>query len=154
MENLTTSAPATETRIREIVDTVIAQESAYVVEIVVRGRQGSRVVEVFLDSDDGLGLDVLARFSREIGFLIEAEDLIKGKYRLNVSSPGADRAMTLPRQLKKHVGRTLSVTRTDGSVIEGDLRAVTDHGIVLASKGGEQTLDLDAFQEARVVLPW
>ncbi|NNE70248.1 MAG: ribosome maturation factor RimP, partial [Rhodothermales bacterium] len=125
-----------------------------IVDIVVRGRQGSRVVEVFLDSDDGIGLDQLASFSREVGFLLEAEDVIKGKYRLNVSSPGADRPLTLPRQMRKHVGRKLSVKREEGKPVQGVLQSADDEGITLKKGKEEVRLAFDSIQEARVVLPW
>lgn len=133
-------------------------DEVYIVEIVVRGRQGSRLVEVFLDSDEGVGLDYLAAYSREIGFLLEAEEIVKGRYRLNVSSPGADRPIRLPRQMKKHVGRKLAVTSGEGDPVEGVLVAADDNGITLTLKKGkvkeEVKLAFETIQEARVVLPW
>lgn len=141
-------------RVRKIVETVVPLDEVYIVDIVVRGRQGSRVVEVYLDSDDGVGLDQLASYSREAGFLLEAEDVIKGHYRLNVSSPGADRPMTLPRQMRKHVGRTLAVKQGEGDSVEGVLKAADEEGIVLKKGKQEVRLAFDTIQEARVVLPW
>lgn len=141
-------------RVRKIVETVVPLDEVYIVDIVVRGRQGSRVVEVYLDSDDGVGLDQLASYSREVGFLLEAEDVIKGHYRLNVSSPGADRPMTLPRQMRKHVGRTLAVKQGEGDSVEGVLKAADEEGIVLKKGKQEVRLAFDTIQEARVVLPW
>lgn len=141
-------------RVRKIVETVVPLDEVYIVDIVVRGRQGSRVVEVYLDSDDGVGLDQLASYSREVGFLLEAEDVIKGRYRLNVSSPGADRPMTLPRQMRKHVGRTLAVKQGEGDSVEGVLKAADEEGIVLKKGKQEVRLAFDTIQEARVVLPW
>ncbi len=145
-------------RVRKIVETVIPKDEVYIVEIVVRGRQGSRVVEVFLDSDDGVGLDHLASYSREVGFLLEAEEIVKGHYRLNVSSPGADRPIRLPRQMKKHVGRKLAATSSAGDSVEGVLKAADNDSITLSLKKGkvkeEVKLAFETIQEARVVLPW
>lgn len=141
-------------RVRMTVETVIPMDEVYIVEIVVRGRQGSRLIEVFLDSDEGVGLDHLASYSREVGFLLEAEEIVKGHYRLNVSSPGADRPIRLPRQMKKHVGRKLAVTGIEGDSVVGFLEAADDDGITL-KKGKEKVkLAFETIQEARVVLPW
>lgn len=141
-------------RVRKIVETVVPMDEVYIVEIVVRGRQGSRVVEVFLDSDEGVGLDQLASYSREVGFLLEAEEIVKGHYRLNVSSPGADRPIRMPRQMKKHVGRKLAVKSSEGDSVEGVLKAADDDGITLKRGKEEVKLAFETIQEARVVLPW
>ena len=153
MTKLATSADAIEDRIRGIAQSVIA-DGTFVVDIIVRGRQGSRVVEVFLDSDTGLGVDELARYSREIGFLLEAEELVKGRYRLNVSSPGADRPIRMLRQLVKHTGRTLAVKMDDGSTVQGVLKEAKNDQVVLTQKSGDVTLDFKRIEEAQVVLPW
>ena len=154
MEKMETSAAAIEDRIGGLVESVIPGDSVYLVEVVVRGRQGSRVVEVYLDSDGGMGVDELARYSREVGFLLEAEDLVKGKYRLDVSSPGADRPLRLPRQLPKHVGRTLAVRTESGEELKGVLKEASAGRLVLAGNGEDVALDFDRIQEAKVVLPW
>ena len=78
-------------RVRALAEEVSADREAFVVDVQVRGQKGSRIVEVFVDADDGVGSDDLARLSRDLAFLLETEDVIKGKYYLNVSSPGAER---------------------------------------------------------------
>ncbi|MFT5144240.1 MAG: ribosome maturation factor RimP, partial [Thalassolituus oleivorans] len=91
MQHLTTMALATEDRIRNIVDTVVPGDEVYIVDIEIKGSAGTRLVEVFLDSDNGVKVGELARISREVGFLMESEEIMSGPYRLDVSSPGAER---------------------------------------------------------------
>ena len=63
---------------------------------------GPLVEDVHLPVGDGTGL--------EGGHsALDTEDVVSGTYNLNVSSPGADRPLTLPRQYAKHVGRRLGV---------------------------------------------
>ena len=66
-------------RVQRIVEDVLVGTPLYVVEIIVRGVKGSRVVEVYVDSDDGLSVDALAKVSREVGFLLETEEVIEGR---------------------------------------------------------------------------
>lgn len=143
-------------RLKALADEIATDRDAYVVDVQVRGQQGSRVIEVFVDSDEGLGTDDLAKLSREFSFLLDTEDFVKGKYHLNVSSPGADRPLVLPRQYAKHVGRTLAVQTGDDEddARAGTLTAVRDDSFDLDVEGETETIAFADVTEARVVLPW
>lgn len=159
-ETVDQEARGLEGRVRQVVDEVIRGRDLFIVDVEIRGRKGSRAVDIFLDSEDELGVDVLARVSREIGFVLETEDIISGRYNLNVSSPGADRPLSHPRQFRKHVGRPLRIERESGDgepaeVLVGDLLEVHEDGLVIAS-GPAETVRI-AYQDietARVQLPW
>ena len=144
-------------RIHALADEVASEGELYVVEVQVRGQKGSRVIEVFVDADEGAGLDDIARLSRDLEFLLDTEDLVKGKYRLNVSSPGADRPLQLPRQYPQHVGRTLRVTTgPEGTQTErtGTLTAVADEHFDLDVDGTVERIAFADVTEARIQLPW
>ena len=148
-----------EDRIRRIVEDAIHGSPLFLVEIQVRGRKGSQIVDVFIDSDEALDVEALAKVSRQVGFLLDTEDVLKGAYHLNVSSPGVDRPLTLPRQFKKNVGRKLKVKYAgpDGSVseIQGVLIGVEGEELILeAASSDEIRLPMTQVVEARVMLPW
>lgn len=143
--------------VRALADEVAEGLGLYVVDVEVRGQQGSRVIEVFAASDEGAGLDDLAKLSRELEFLLDAEDAVKGRYTLNVSSPGADRPLRLPRQYRHHLGRTLTVTTEtpDGpSARTGTLAAVHDDAFELEVDGRTERIAYADVTDARVQLPW
>lgn len=161
---LSTDAP-TDTladRVRAFAEEAAADTDLFVVGVDVRGYQGSRVVSVYADSEDGADADTLAGLSRSLSFLLDTEDLIKGRYRLDVSTPGADQPLADRRQYRRHIGRTLAVTferaATDGGgqgevvTAQGELASVDDDGLVL--DGETAPIPFDAVREARVVLPW
>jgi len=79
--NMTVETPAA--RVQALVEEVIFDSPLFLVDLIVRGHKGSRVVEVYLDSDRPLDVDALARISREVGFLLDTEEVIDGKYTLN-----------------------------------------------------------------------
>jgi ribosome maturation factor RimP len=144
-------------RIWALAEEVIADRELYVVDVQVRGQQGSRVVELFVDSDSGVGLDDLAGVSRELSFLLDTEDVVKGRYNLNVSSPGVDAPLRLARQYHRHVGRALRVVTTNGEESTnrtGTLAAVHDDAFELDVDGQTETIAFADVQEARVQLPW
>jgi ribosome maturation factor RimP len=97
-------------------------------EDVTVARAGSRsVVRVVVDSDEGLDLDAVAEVSRRISAVLdEADDVLRGAYVLEVTSPGVDRPLTAPRHWRRNRNRLLRVVRTDGSEVVGRLRETSD----------------------------
>lgn len=149
------SVVTVEERVQAIADEVVA-EPLYLVDVVVRGQKGSRVVEIYVDSDEGLSVEQLAKVSREIGFLLESEDAIPGRYNLNVSSPGVDRPLTMLRQLRKNVGRNVSVSFNDNRKhIRGTLTDVGEDNFTIRAQNKEDNqLSFGDVKEVRVLLPW
>jgi len=135
----------------------VAREPLYVVEVSVRGQQGSHVVDIYLDSDEVLTIESLAKASREIGFLLETQDVIDGKYKLNVSSPGVDRPLTIPRQYAKNVGRKVVVRWKEpgqkpsrGTIIHAD-----DQGFEIELENREtKSIAYGDAKEVKILLPW
>ena len=71
-------------RVRTLTEEVILGTSYFLVDVEVRGHKGTRVVEVYVDSKDEFGHDDLAVISKEIGFLLDVEDVVDGSYKLEV----------------------------------------------------------------------
>ncbi len=147
-------------RVEELVDEVIAGTDVYVVEVDVRGTGGSRVVNIYVDSDEDLSIEKLAKISREVGFLLETGDVIPGHYNLTVSSPGLDRPLRLPRQYQKNIGRSLRVhyRKPDGSgatEAEGKVTSAGEDAIELEIADGDvRSIPLQDIVWAKVRLPW
>jgi ribosome maturation factor RimP len=146
-------------RVRALVNEVLVHTPHFVVELDVRGARGSQVVEVFIDSDEELDVDEVARVSREVGFLLDTEDLFPSRYHLNVSTPGVDRPLRLPRQYAKNVGRTLQVhyarDAEHNTEVVGTLTAAGEDGIDIALDDDEtKHIPYHAIHWAKVQLPW
>ncbi|MFQ5572552.1 MAG: ribosome maturation factor RimP [Rhodothermales bacterium] len=156
----TTVIPDVLERVRGLVEEVLAGTPHFLVDLDVRGASGSQVVNVFVDSDDDLGVGTLAEISRDVGFLLQTEDVIAGRYRLDVSSPGVDRPLKLPRQYKKNVGRKLRVHHRQAgdeeeTELQGLLSGADDEAIELKVTATERHRILyDNIVWARVQLPW
>jgi ribosome maturation factor RimP len=114
-----------------VIEPVIA-EAGYDLEDVSLSRAGRRhVVRVLVDADGGINLDGVALVSREISNALDAAEesgaeMLAGEYQLEVSSPGVDRPLTLPRHWRRNVGRLVAVNGLTGRVTAAD-----DDGIVL-----------------------
>ncbi len=145
-------------RVASLVDDLLGEGPCFAVDVVVRGSQGSHAVDVFIESDDALTVFALGRVSRELGYVMDVHDVMPGPYRLNVSSPGANRPLKVPRQYRKMVGRDLRVhfRRPDGRNTEvvGRLEMADAERIHIRGPKGSQSISYQEILWAKVALPW
>ncbi|TYC04339.1 ribosome maturation factor RimP [Micromonospora sp. WP24] len=102
-------------RLRAVIEPVVVA-AGYDLEDLSVSRAGRRhVVRVIVDADGGINLDGVADVSRAVSVALDAAeeaggDIVAGEYQLEVSSPGVDRPLTLPRHWRRNVGRLVKVT--------------------------------------------
>jgi ribosome maturation factor RimP len=126
-------------RLRTVVEPVVAA-AGYDLEGLSLKRVGRRQhVRVIVDGDGGVDLDLVADLSRHISAALDAaeksgDDLIAGEYDLEVSSPGIDRPLTLPRHWRRNVGRLVKVP-VDGRALVGRVTVADDDGVELDIDG-------------------
>jgi len=145
-------------RVSGLTEEVITGTDYFLVDVEVRGHKGTRVVEVYVDSEEDMGHDDLALISKEVGFLLDVEDVVDGSYKLELSSPGIKRPLTMPAQYRKNVGRTLRVRFKDNDneeIVVGDLTDADDEEIELELPSTKRLrVPYSAITQARIELPW
>ena len=93
-----------------------------------------RKLMILVDGDSGIGIADCAAISRFVGFKLEEEEVIAEAYNLEVSSPGLDTPLMLPRQYIKNIGRTLGIKMLDGTKREGTLKSIDNDTIIIEEK--------------------
>jgi ribosome maturation factor RimP len=133
------STNAIQGQLTDLLTPVVAAEGLDLEDVLVN-RAGSRsVVRVVVDADDGLDLDAVAEVSRAVSAVLdEADDVLRGAYVLEVTSPGVDRPLTAPRHWRRNRGRKVHVVRTDGRDVVGRLVESSD------DEAGDAALETDA----------
>ncbi len=83
-------------------------------EVSTAGRR--RLVRVVVDKDNGVSLDEIADATRLVSRVLDDEDLMdEHAYTLEVTSPGTDRPLTLPRHWRRSRSRLVKVRLDNGS---------------------------------------
>ena len=149
-----------ETVIGEIVENLIEGDDKFLVGVHVSGHPGSRKVTIHLDSDDGLNIDTCSHVSKRLVEILDEQDVLDGAYTLEVSSPGLDQPLFLPRQYKKNLGRMVKVVTVDKVIHLGRLEHISDNNIeieVQKGKGKKKTsetitLELSEISKTTVVV--
>jgi len=118
-----------EKRVTELVEEKISDRPDLFLVSVKMHSSGKLVILV--DGEKGIGIADCAAISRHVGFHLEEENVIEDAYNLEVSSPGIDAPLVLPRQYVKNVGRQLAIKMADGSKREGKLTGMTEDAVVI-----------------------
>ncbi len=117
------------------------------------------VVRVLADTEDGINLEAIAELSRSLGRALDEQDLIPGRYTLEVSSPGLERPLRTPEHFRKAAGAEVKVKTSadfDGPRrLLGTIEEVVDNGFDLrCSDGVLHHVDFVQMASARTVFEW
>lgn len=124
-----------ESEIKRIAEEQLANESQFIVDVIVSARKGPKKVLIIVDGDQGVNIDDCADLSRRVSAILDESSVFTDAYTLEVSTPGLDQPLKLKRQYVKNVGRKLKV-KTAEKVEEGMLESVTDDAITLLKESG------------------
>jgi len=144
-------------KIKELILPLFQGEHRHLVDLEVRGKSGSQVISVYADTKDGITLDEITRLTREINDLLDTHDVIQGVYRLDVSSPGADRPLKALWEFEKNVGRDLRVIFEDNgeeNEATGKLSSVDETRVLLKLKNKDVAIPMASIKKAQVKLKW
>jgi ribosome maturation factor RimP len=98
-------------QVRGVADRVAGSRGLEVVEIELRGGGKARMLRVFIDKPGGVTHEDCAEFSRELGTILDVEDIVPGNsYLLEVSSPGLDRKLFRPADFERFTGSRIKLT--------------------------------------------
>ena len=110
-----------------------------------------RVLRVAVDKDGGVTMDDIAEATRAVSTTLDSRDLMGERtYTLEVSSPGVDRPLTLPRHWRRNQGRLVKVTLDEGDPVTGRITTSDDDGALLDVGGTEQRVPFDQVSKARI----
>ena len=110
-----------------------------------------RLLRVLVDRDGGISLDDVADVTRAISKALDADDIMgEGAYTLEVSSPGVDRPLTLPRHWRRNVSRRVAVTLTAGGKLTGRIKSASEEAAELDVDGTRQTVAYADVAKAKI----
>ncbi|HEV8524959.1 MAG TPA: ribosome maturation factor RimP [Terriglobales bacterium] len=153
-------------QVRGVAERVAASSGLEVVDVEFRGGGKARMLRVFIDKPGGVTHQDCEAFSREVGTILDVEDLVPGgSYTLEVSSPGLDRKLVKPADFERFRGsRVRLITRepVEGSkFIEGRLETFQDGRLTVslpaskkrpvADAGSRVEVDLSNVEKANLV---
>lgn len=113
---------------------------------------------VMVDKPGGVSLEEIARCTRGLSPILDERDPIAGRYTLEVSSPGLERRLRTIAHRRAAIGEVVKckARSADGTTYraEGELVAVDEAAMVLATGDGDVRVPHDEVTSARTVFVW
>jgi ribosome maturation factor RimP len=110
------------------------------------------VLRIYIDKEGGLTLDDCAVVSRELGEILDVEDFIRGKYTLEVSSPGINRQLKCARDYERFMGRLVKIRTFEPFPDDKGNRRKTFLGVLAGFANDMVELKLNEGQNASIPL--
>jgi ribosome maturation factor RimP len=134
-------------RITEVVEPAVEAEGYLLVDVEFTGSQNGGTLRLFVDKPEGgISLADCEQISRVLSPLLDVENIIEGRYFLEISSPGINRRIKKKGDFERFVGAKVKIHLR--SPQEGR-RKVT--GTIAGVEGGDIVLSEDPATPLRRV---
>ena len=92
-----------------LAEPLLTEYGMELVDVEFQFERGKWILRIFIDKRGGITIDDCASISRELGDLIEAENIIDLTYVIEVSSPGLNRPLKKEDDFIHSVGKTVQL---------------------------------------------
>lgn len=144
-----------EEKLKKIVKPICEAENLHLVELKIRGDAKKKVFEIYADSEQGINLGQCEKLSRLIQDELDMDDQFQNNYRLDVSSPGLDRALEFDWEYKKNIGHNLEITLTAAETLAGRLLSFDEEVLNIENESGQQQIiKRSDVKQVKVKIQW
>jgi len=126
-----------------------------VLKVSLGGGDHQQLLRVIVDQTGGVPFESVERISRALSLQLDAEDIIRGHYRLEVSSPGLNWPLESEADFNRHTGEMLQVCFEDGSSLTGENLGSCESGVrIRNADGNEQNVDVREVAKIVRTVEW
>jgi ribosome maturation factor RimP len=140
------------TRVSELVSPLLEAHGKQLYDVV----HGGATLQVLVSGT--VDLDELARLTHEISTVLDDADPIEERYTLEVSTPGLERTLRVPRHYSSAIGEKVKIklapTVESDRRVEGTLVAADADGFVIDTGTTQRRLSYSDVERARTVFEW
>ena len=123
--------------LNEIVESIVEQEGMKLVELNINDRKKHITITIY--KKEGVTIDDCERISRELSHDLEFQDIVRGEYSIEVSSPGINRKLKSIEEYKIFSGKEIKIVTdiviNNNTWITGILKGVNEKNEILVENG-------------------
>jgi ribosome maturation factor RimP len=113
------------------------------------------VLRLYIDAEQGIGIEDCERVSHQVSGILEVEDPISSAYALEVSSPGFDRPLFKERDFVRFTGNEVKIAMKlpiqGRRNFRGVLQGFSDGDILIEVDGEIYELPLTKLSKAKII---
>ena len=142
--------------IRPCIEQKLAEIGLELYEIKYAPAGRNSVLKVFIDKESGVTIDDCEAASNEISVLLDVENFSATPYRIEVSSPGADRPLKTERDFRRARGRAVRMLAAlpDGTqkTVAGTVVGSGPQSVRIETSDGAVDVPLSQIVKAQIEL--
>lgn len=145
-------------KITQLIEPVLQDRGFELVRVSYQGNDNNNTLQVMAEHKDGQNMtaDDCESLSRALSAILDVEDIIAGRYLLEVTSPGIDRPLVKLQDYDRFKGREAKIETLlpiDGRKrFKGLLKGVQGNQVLIDFEGNEIAIDFSAISKAKLVL--
>ena len=137
-------------RLSELLEPVVKDHGASLVDLELNGAPNNQTLRLLIHVDSGVSLELCQAISREAADLLDVEDPIQKRYRLEITSPGLDRPLETDQDFSRALKRNLKLVLANGKTIHGRLQNWEDDRLILQLGGGVEAIERREIAKATI----
>jgi ribosome maturation factor RimP len=142
-------------RLLELLSPEVEALGYELVELDAPAAGGSGTLRIYIDREEGIGLEDCERVSHRVSGLLDVEDPIPGHYVLEVSSPGLDRPLRTEQHFSRQAGHLVKLVLAAGRPgrrrYKGKIVGAAGGVVEIEVDGERVNLPLSDIESARLV---
>ncbi|HSE41549.1 MAG TPA: ribosome maturation factor RimP [Acidobacteriota bacterium] len=142
--------------IEQLARKITESEGLELMDLEYKTGQSRSLLRIFIDKNGGVTLSDCENISRQLSAVLDVNDLVKGAYVLEVSSPGVDRPLRTDQDYQRSVGRTVRISyEDDGRVLQviGLLKSVDNDFVTVQQQDSDMQIRRDEIKRAQQDIP-
>lgn len=116
------------------------------------------VLRIIIDHENGISISDCEKVTSAVNPILDETDLIECAYRLEVSSPGIERALKRPEHFLSSVGKLVELSLytplNQSKTISGILKEYSKDRTVIECNNEEISIDASNIAKAHTVFDW
>jgi ribosome maturation factor RimP len=145
-------APA---NIRNVIEPVVESLGYELVGVEFLPQGHHALLRVYIDAEKGITLDDCQRTSHQLSGVLDVEDVVKGQYNLEISSPGLDRPLFTEAHFERFSGHEaklkLGVPLEGRKKLKGVLQGIDGDKVMMEVEGEVLAVPFSTIEKANLV---
>ena len=146
-------------KIEKIAERVASSDGLEVVEVELKGSGGNQLLRISIDKPAGVSHADCELIAKQVGTILDVEDVVPGQYTLEVSSPGVERKLLKPNDYIRFQGKKAQIVLREPVESqrrwEGTLAGFEDGTVALDTGArGVRRFPLNQVERANLKFEW
>jgi ribosome maturation factor RimP len=126
---------------------IIEASGNFLEDLIITSAGKHRILTVVVDGEKHLTLDQVTTITKSLSEVLEnLSEIGDLPFTLEVTSPGVDRPLTLPRHWRKNFGRLINLTFNDGTKLTGRIGESSESDVLI----GESKINFADIKKATI----